>query len=262
MITSRKNELVKDIRALMTKSSERKKRKCFIAEGLKMFREAPVTDIIKAVYSESFGKDHEDVLNFIKENEIPFEILSDDVFSYISDTVTPQGIMTFIKKKHYETENLLKGEETFVLLLEATQDPGNLGAMLRSAEAAGASGIVMGTGTVDITSPKVVRASMGAVFRLPHLTCEDFCNTVIELKKNNVRIFATSPDTRKSLFDARLDGAVGFMIGNESNGLSDEAFELADELISIPMGGSIESLNAASAATLCMYEVFRRRMGN
>ena len=262
MITSRKNELVKTLKALMSKSSERRRSGTYVIEGIRMFKEAPFSYMRMAVLSETFCDANRDISERLDDSKIPYEILSDELFDYISGTVTPQGIMAVMDSCQAQLDDMLSVREPFIILLEATQDPGNLGTILRTAEAAGVTGVIMGSGSADITSPKVVRSTMGAVFRIPYLTTEDFCGTVSRLKDRGVRIVATSPAATKSLFEAELSGAVGILVGNEAAGLSKEVMSLADDRVVIPMTGNTESLNAASAATLCMYEVFRRRIKN
>ena len=169
MITSVNNQTIKEISLLLKKGKERKKQDIFVAEGIRMFTEIPKKQMIKAFVSESFLQTKEDrVLD-----GIDYEVVSDSVFKEISDTKTPQGILALVKQFHYTIEEILEKKPSHLLLLEDIQDPGNLGSILRAGEGAGITGVIMSKGTVDIYNPKVVRATMGAIYRVPFVYIED-----------------------------------------------------------------------------------------
>jgi len=146
-----------------------------------------------------------------------------------------------------------------LMLLENLRDPGNLGTIIRTAEAAGVSGVILSKESVDIYNPKVIRSTMGAVYRVPFLYADDFMALLKELRNKDVRLLAAHLKGQKTFDRADYSGKVGILIGNEANGLSEEAAELANEKVLIPMAGSVESLNAAVAAALLMYEAFRKQ---
>ena len=146
-----------------------------------------------------------------------------------------------------------------LLILEDIQDPGNLGTMFRTAEAAGATGILMSRGTVDVFNPKTVRSTMSSIFRMPFVVEEDFHGALRRLQEEGIRLFAACLDGSRSYERADCRGACGFLIGNEGNGLTKETIRIADERIHIPMEGRIESLNAAMSAGILLYEAARQR---
>ena len=142
-----------------------------------------------------------------------------------------------------------------LLILEDTADPGNLGTIMRTAEAAGVTGAIMGKGTVDIFNPKVVRSTMGSIFRLPFAYVDDLKSVILGLKRDGISFYATHLKGKESYRDISYSNKAGILIGNEARGLSDEIANLADTYVIIPMQGKVESLNAAVAAALMMYEV-------
>lgn len=220
-----------------------------------MFAEAP-TEWIRQVYvSESFLEKEE---NRRLLGNTAYEILSDGVFKNISDTQTPQGVLALLQQPSYELEELLR-EPAHLLVLEDIQDPGNLGTMFRTGEGAGISGIIMSRGTVDVFNPKVVRSTMGSIFRVPFYVAEDLPGTIRLLQSHGVTPYAAHLQGSCSYEEPDYTKPSAFLIGNEGNGLSDEIADLADCRIRIPMEGKVESLNAAIAATLLMYEAARQR---
>ena len=191
---------------------------------------------------------------------IGYEIVSDSVLKAVSDTQTPQGILALVRMPEYGLRDLMSPAPS-LLVLESIQDPGNLGTMLRTGEGAGISGVIMNKSTVDIFSPKVVRATMGSLYRVPFYIAEDFAQTIGELKRQGVSVYAAHLKGEKSYDKPDYTKGTAFLVGNEGNGLTEEAAKLADMYIRIPMEGQVESLNAAIAATLLMYEAYRQRRG-
>ncbi|MBQ6968283.1 MAG: RNA methyltransferase [Lachnospiraceae bacterium] len=244
MITSYTNPKLKNIRELMNRSRARKKAGAFVTEGIRMFNEIP-EELIEEVYvSESF---HE------KNPGISGETVSEPVFRKLSDTQNPQGILCVVKQPEFDPEACLSREQGLYLILERIQDPGNLGTIVRTAEAAGVSCIIMDRDTTDLYAPKVIRSTMGSVFRVPCFYTEDLSGTIAEMKAKGIVLYAA--DLKGSVFynEVKYPGKTAFMIGNEGNGLKPETAEKADERIKIPMKGKTESLNAAVAAALLMY---------
>ena len=183
-------------------------------------------------------------------NETGYEIVSDNVFKSVSDTQTPQGILCVIKKPEYELEELLKGEQTHLLILESIQDPG---------KGAGITGVIMNQTTVDLFNPKTIRSTMGSIYRVPFFITKDLPGTVLSLKEQQVNVYAAHLKGTLSYDEPDYKKKTAFLIGNEGNGLSDEIADLADTYIKIPMQGQVESLNAAISASLLMYETGRQR---
>lgn len=258
MITSTGNAQIKNIMQLNQKAKARREQGLFAAEGIKMFQEAPSDWVSRVYVSESLSED-----NRIMERArlFPFEIVADKVFRQMSDTQTPQGVLTLLKKPSYSIEDVLKGENPLVVVLEDLQDPGNAGTIFRTGEGAGVSGVFLTKTSVDVTNPKVIRSTMGSVYRMPFLYVEDVVSLKHILKQKNIHTFAAHLQGKNSYDREDYQGGSAFFIGNEGKGLTEEAASAADCLIRIPMCGQVESLNAAMAAGILMYEAARQRRG-
>lgn len=261
MITSINNPRIKHLVELQTKSRTRNKENLFVVEGFKMFIEAPL-NLIKEVYiDEALGfmksnasTNNEAALAKIKEcqkRDIIVEEVTKEVLKKAANTETPQGIIFVMQKLGYKIEDII-GKN--ILILEDIQDPGNLGTMIRTGEGAGISGILMTKGTVDIYNPKTVRSTMGSLYRVPFVYTDDLREAVDIIKNAGVKVYAAHLKGEHFYNDIQYGAQSAFLIGNEGNGLTDEAAALADEYIKIPMDGQLESLNAAVAAAILMYE--------
>lgn len=258
MITSAGNARVKQVVQWQNKAKERKKDGIFLAEGIKMFEEAPLDSIVEVFISESLEQ-KADAFYKKKLLQIGYEVVSDEVFAKMSDTQTPQGILTILKRPEYNLDLLLKRENPLFVILENLQDPGNLGTIVRTGEGAGITGVIMSVGTVDIFNPKTIRATMGSIFRVPFLYVEDMADTIQKLHKHGVHTYAAHLAGKIYYQDVSLKEPTAFLIGNEGNGLTKETADMAESYIKIPMEGQVESLNAAVATALLMYEVHRQR---
>ena len=260
MITSLSNAKVKQVVLWQSKSKERKKEQVFLIEGIKLFEEVPVAWIREAYLTADAVKRLEEK-SALKEklSQIPWEEVSDEVMQKMSDTQTPQGILTVVRCPEYSAEELLKKPDGLYLVLEDIQDPGNLGTMMRTGEGAGITAVIMNKTTVDIFNPKTIRATMGSIFRVPFVIVDDLETFLPEMKKNNIRIFAAHLNGKNYYAGTSFQGKTAFLIGNEGNGLSKEITELSDERIKIPMEGKLESLNAGVAGALLLYEAKRQR---
>lgn len=256
MITSVQNQQIKNLIQLNKKAKYRNEKGLFVIEGIKLFQEAP-QNCIKSVYiSESLfnRKEHEKLLS-----DFSYEVIKDDIFQKVSDTKTPQGIICVVQQQKYVLKDLINQSNPHLILLEDLQDPGNVGTIIRTGEGAGVTGVILSKNSVDIYNPKTIRSTMGSIFRMPFLYVEDFYETLAELKKAGVKTYAASLDGTKFYDQENYGQSIGFLIGNEGNGLSEKAMNSADFKIKIPMEGSVESLNAAVAATVLMYEAYRQR---
>jgi TrmH family RNA methyltransferase len=259
IISSMSNAQLKNLCLLQKKSKAREEQGVFVIEGIKMFEEARSEKLlVKAYVSESFYqvKLQEDP-SFL--TDLDYEIVVDSVFKEVSDTLTPQGIMGIVKTKVHLLEQILEKPDACLLLLEDIRDPGNLGTMIRTAEGAGITGVIFNKSCVDIYNPKVIRSTMGSIFRVPFYKVDSFVETITYIKKQDITIFAAHLSGVMYDTEGSFRKKCAFLIGNEANGLSEEASELADELIKIPMAGKVESLNAAVAAAILMYEANRQR---
>ena len=273
MITSTANAQVKELVRLMKKSRAREEAGVFVAEGPRMVGEL-VSDgrmkgrVERICLSESYVQKHSEEADSLG-GICRTEVFADNVFAHISDTKTPQGILAVVKRLEYGMDDILgkkpgkqlgeQPEHAHVLVLDNLQDPGNLGTVFRTAEAAGATGIVLSRDCVDVYNPKVTRSTMGAVFRVPFLYVDDLVGTIGELKQSGLRVYAAHLEGKNAYDREDYKSACAFLIGNEGNGLRDEVAACADCRIRIPMYGKAESLNAAVAAAVLMFEVSRQR---
>lgn len=268
MIESMANGQIKRIQKLMKQAKARKQEKTFVVEGWKMVKEALVRNLVLRLYvKQSEEKTYQQLLADEKEKweKIPAEIVSDGVFRELSDTVTPQGILAMVKMPEYDKENICEGnaggvyEEAKLLILEDIQDPGNMGTILRTAEGAGMSGVLLSKGCVDVFNTKVVRATMGALFRVPFYVCEELKDEVKHLQQKGFTFYAAHLQGKEDYTAESYQGKLGILIGNEANGLTEELADMAEKKVKIPMEGELESLNAAVSAALFAYEIHRRK---
>ena len=294
MITSSSNRAVRDVVQFMQKAKARNKQGVFVAEGIKMFEEAPAAQIERVYIAwrmetqmrEQYGE---------KLRKLSCEIVADDVFDKMADTKTPQGVLCLVRQFHYGLADMLAGKyrmnssgmsivmnsgagarpdgrksigagglrrsrrQMLFILLEDLQDPGNLGTIFRTGEGAGVDGIIMSRQTVDVYNPKVIRSTMGSVYRVPFLYVDDLCEVIRTMQEHNISVYAAHLKGKKyyDCYDYRKGTA--FVIGNESAGLKEETAGSADEYIRIPMAGKVESLNAAVASSILLYEAGRQR---
>lgn len=260
MITSTSNAKVKQVVQWQTKSKERKKDEVFLAEGIKMFGEAPENWIREAYLTkEALEKLENQPQLKEKLNGISWETVSEEVMQKMADVQTPQGILTVLKRPQYDVEEVLKHPNGLYLVLENLQDPGNLGTIMRTSEGAGVTAVIMSKTTVDIFNPKTIRATMGSIYRVPFIFADDLKEIMQKLKQKGIATYAAHLSGTTYFTENSFRKACAFLIGNEGNGLSEELTNLADCRIKIPMEGRLESLNAAVAAALLIYEVKRQR---
>ena len=264
MITSSANSRVKQVIQWQTKAKERKKAGVFLTEGFKMYEEAPLESILEVYVAESAlasleNMDAKEEKMAVKLKKTGYEVVADSLFKKMADTQTPQGILCVVKQPEYRLEEILKQDRPLLMILENLQDPGNLGTIIRTGEGAGITGVIMTAKTVDIFNPKVIRATMGSVFRVPFLYVEDMEDTLKKLKEKGIRTYAAHLAGREYYDSFSFTGGTAFLIGNEGNGLEKKTADLADSYLKIPMEGKVESLNAAIAASLLMYEAQRQR---
>lgn len=256
MITSTSNQQVKYLLQLQKKSKLRNEEGVFVVEGLRMFQEVPKDRVRKVYLSESLFNKKRQELNL---DGFSVEILSDTVFAHVSDTKTPQGILCIVEQKETTLDELLKVENPHFIILDNLQDPGNLGTIVRTAEGAGVHGVLMSRDTVDIYNPKTIRSTMGSIYRMPFLYIEDVVEVLQLFHQKGITSYAAHLNGRRSYDKENYEGGTAILIGNEGNGLREEVAEAADRKVQIPMHGQVESLNAAIAASILMFEVCRQR---
>ena len=258
MITSTSNARVKELVQLQKKSKVRNEQGVFLVEGVKMYQEIPQEQLVKVYVSETFADKQKEEINRLKDRR-KLEYLSDHVFQYVSDTKTPQGILCVVRKSTYCLEDILEAEDAHLLVLDNLQDPGNLGTILRTAEGAGVTGIIISKESVDIYNPKVIRSTMGSIYRVPFVYVEDLKEAIAKVKAHGIFTYAAHLDGKNSYDKEDYTKKTAFLIGNEGNGLRKEIADLADTWIRIPMQGQVESLNAAIATSVLMFETARQR---
>ncbi len=269
MITSLSNPRVRFVKDLNDKAKTRKKEGLFTAEGLKMFLEAPPERIRMVYLTEDMLKEPA-AAQKLSEQALPYETVSDPVFRKMSDTMTPQGVLTVLGIPDHSAEEIILGSlgtgpgdksspAPLFAVLENLQDPGNVGTILRTGEGAGVSGVLMTEGCADLYAPKTVRATMGSIYRIRTAVCKGITEITDLLRKYNITTYAAHLDGKKEYDQCNYTGPSAFLIGNEGNGLTTEAASCADCLIRIPMLGKVESLNAAMASGILLYEAARQR---
>lgn len=259
MITSISNTQVKQVCAYVQKAKERRKDRIFVVEGPKMFEEAPVDQIYKVYATQSFCERHTSDSVHAKLVETGLELVSDEVLAKMSDTKTPQGILCLVKWPQYSLDNLVIRRNGVFVVLEDLQDPGNLGTIIRTGEGAGIAGVIMTSNTVDIFNPKTIRATMGSIYRVPFVYVQDIAEALAKLQAADVTVYAAHLKGERYYDAVDYTKGSAFLIGNEGNGLKEQTAGLADTYVKIPMAGQVESLNAAIATTLFMYEAARQR---
>ncbi len=248
MIISRTNDYVKHIKALSQKKY-RDEHSEFIVEGIKLVKEAidEKLNIKKIIICEELYKDKIDFENI--------EYVSESVFNYISETKTPQGILAVI-----EQNKNIKISGNVIFALDNLQDPGNLGTIIRTLDCSGINSLILSNDSVDLYNSKVVRSTMGAIFRVNTLYVESLTEKLLELKKEGYKIIVTSLQASNYIYDLDLKQKCVVVIGNESKGISKNVMEIADIKTKIPMLGKTESLNASVAASIIAYESVRQNM--
>ncbi|MGI6776988.1 MAG: TrmH family RNA methyltransferase [Acetivibrionales bacterium] len=263
IITSSQNPLVKEAKSLKLRK-HRDSKGLFFIEGLRFVEEAVKRggDIERVFVSKHFyemgSPNSEKLLREIKSRANDVVFLTDKLFKEISDTSSPQGIAAVLRMKAARLDELI-GKDNLFILLDSVQDPGNMGTIIRTADAAAFNGVIISKGCVDIYNPKVLRSTMGSVFHIPIVFSSDLSETISFLKSNGIKIYAAHLMGEKNYFDIRMANNTAIIIGNEANGVRDDIASYADGLVKIPMPGNSESLNASIAAGILMFECVRQR---
>lgn len=258
-ISSKDNEFIKHVKKLKDKKYREQSNE-YVIEGIKLVEEAinENAKIKQIVICEECTKTQE------ISKKLMYEIASFDciyvtenVFNNITEVKNPQGILAVIERKN--SENEINYNEDIIVALDGIQDPGNLGTILRTVDSIGLKQILVSKETADVYNPKVVRSTMGAIFRVKVIECEDLEKTLKEIKKHKYEIVVTSLQTNESIYDIEYNKKV-IVIGNEANGVSKEIQEIADKKVKIPMLGKTESLNASVATGIVLYEYVRQKI--
>ena len=260
VISSKDNEIIKKIKSLKEKKY-RDIENCYIIEGIKLVKEAIAENakIKQIVVCEDCINDGEidtDTLYEIAKFDVVY--VTEKVFKTITDVKTPQGIIAVIEKNNINSK--IDYNQDIIIALDGVQDPGNLGTILRTVDSANLKQIILSKESADSYNPKVVRSTMGAIFRVNIIEADSLKDMLQEAKKNNFKVMVTPLDTKNSIYDVDYSKKV-IVIGNEANGVSKEVQAIADEKVKIPMLGKTESLNASVAAGIMIYEYVRKKLG-
>ena len=256
-ISSKENELIKHIKKLKDKKGRDSSNE-YVIEGIKLIQEAIQENVnIKQIIvcddcdkTESIPKD---LMYEIAKYDCIY--VTKKIFKYISEVQEPQGILAIIDKNNSDSE--IDYTQDIIVALDDVQDPGNLGTILRTVDSIGLTQILVSKGTADSYNPKVIRSTMGAIFRIKIIECEDLEKTLKEIKKHKFKVVVTSLQTENTIYEINYNKKV-IVIGNEAKGVKNIQ-ELADEKIKIPMIGKTESLNASVATGIVLYEYVRQK---
>lgn len=239
---------------LMEKKKFRDEKRLFALEGEKLAKEC-LDSLASIFYSEKLP-----IVEEVQKRNLQSYKISKELMQRITTLQTPPKVLGIAKKPFWKIDALIRKENPLILVGVEIQDPGNLGTMIRSADASGATGIILSKGTVDPYNPKVVRSSMGSIFRVPIIETDDLRETLKELKSKGIRVVGSTLSAGKSHWNVDLTGKIAMLIGNEGSGISNEILSLCDLSVKIPIFGKAESLNAAMASAILLYEAARQRM--
>lgn len=262
VISSKDNELVKHIKKLKEKKY-RDEYGEFIVEGFKMIEEAieEKVKIKKIIICDDCR------LNCSLPQNLMYEVakfdcvyVTEKVFNNITNVVNHQGIMAIVDKKDIENAKVDYSQDNF-LILNDVQDPGNIGTILRTADSLNINQIIVSNKTADVYNPKVVRSTMGAIFRVKVIMVDDLKKEIKNMQNNGIKVYSTDLNTDESIYTINYEKAA-IVIGNEANGVDREIINISDGRIKIPMLGKTESLNAAVATSIILYEMYREKLKN
>jgi TrmH family RNA methyltransferase len=260
-ITSKDNSFVKRLRSLSEPKS-RKKERAFLIEGVRMVEEALRDDLgIKTVIAAPSLTQHhgKGILKLAESKGINILWISERLMDALSESKTPQPVMADVNMKQHSEDALLASESGLIIIAHQLQDPGNLGTIIRTAEAAGASGLAITQNTVDPFNAKSIRASMGSILRLPVVHIGDLTAFIKKCTRNGFQTMATVLTGEKTHFDINLTKPTVVVFGQEGAGLPQDIVDDIDLRVRIPMAETIDSLNVATAAAVILYEVVRQR---
>lgn len=256
-IESAQNKIIKRLHGLQLRKN-REKENVFVAEGLRFVSEIPKDWAVELyAVSDRYAQTH-DISDLEKRAEV--YILTDSLFEKVSETENPQGILAVLVQKEYDMTAIMEKKNVFFLLAEEMNDPGNLGTVIRTADACDVDAVFLSKGSVDVYHPKTLRATMGSIFHVPVFQNISILDIAERMHKRGIPLYAAHLKGRQYPYSLNLRRDCAFMIGNEARGLSDEAAELCDSFVKLPMPGDAESLNASIAAGVLMYEVVRQRL--
>jgi RNA methyltransferase, TrmH family len=261
-ITSKENGVIRYLRSL-SQPKHRRNEKAFLIEGLKMVEEALRDDlgVTKVVVSPSLVHHHgKGILKLAASRGVEILWISEKLLESVSESKTPQPVSAVVKMRDYTESALLGDNQALIVIAHELQDPGNLGTIIRTAEAAGAAGVGVTANTVDLFNAKTIRASMGSILRLPLAHISDLTVFIKKSKGLGFQIMATVPAGETPIFDVDLLKPTVVILGQEGAGLSQDIVSDIDLGVRIPMAATIDSLNVATAAAVVLYEAMRQRV--
>ena len=258
-ITSKDNDFIKHVKKLKDKKYRDISNE-YVIEGVKLVAEAiqeaaPIKQIVLCDDCERSDLIPKDLMYEIAKYDCIY--VNEKLFQYLSEVQNPQGILAIVEKNNKNEQ--IDYSQDIIVALDDVQDPGNLGTILRTVDSIGLTQILVSKGTADCYNPKVVRSTMGAIFRIKIVECDDLLKTLKEVKKHKFKVMVSSLQTENSIYDVNYNKKV-IVIGNEANGVEFNIQELADEKIKIPMLGKTESLNASVATGIILYEYVRQKL--
>jgi len=264
LISSAQNQKVKFLRSLYRKKY-RKRHNKFILEGRRIIADAlkEEADICQIFYSPQFLADqtNKDLIEKLASNTELIQI-TDSLLEEVADTETPQGIIAIVEQPQFDLNEFLHSENNFFLIVDRIQDPGNLGTIMRTADGAGVDGVFLLKGTVDIYNLKTIRATMGALFRIPIFDIDEPTDLKDVLQTEGIQIIAGDISAEDYYDDLDYCCPTAIIVGNEGSGIRPEVLNLVDHKVKIPLSAGVESLNAAIATGVMLYEVVRQRKSN
>lgn len=255
IIESKDNALIREVKKL-NKKKYRVEKGQFLIEGFRFTEEALKSSFnVPYIFigEDSLDKCQDFGIEKLIEEHTKVYCIKENLLKELCNTENPQGILAVVKNKKVD----IKNAQGFYILVDKIQDPGNMGTIIRSAHASGALGVIITKGTVDVYNDKTLRSTMGSIFNIPLIEDEDF-KVIKNLKDNGFKLVVSSLDTENNFYDIDLTEKIIVAVGNEGNGISEEVYEFSDEKVKIPMPGGAESLNAAVAASIMMFEIVRQ----
>jgi len=255
-------KIFKELLKLKTQKGRRAQKR-FLIEGMRLCEELANSDweTESVLFTSSFQKSStgKKLLQKLESKNVKTIPVKSEEVKKLSDTVTPQGIICVVKIKEFSLDELWSEDSNIILALDAIRDPGNVGTLIRTADAFGIDGVILSSDTVELYNPKVVRSTMGSIFHLPIFDEINLEKIIPQLKKRNFKIYGTDAKEGKDLDKLDYSEGICLLIGSESEGLNKNLLELSDEIIRIPIFGRAESLNASVAGGILLYEITKRK---
>lgn len=273
-ISSNYNKVYRHAKALGNRKYREKNRE-FIVEGARIVKDAVLSSVkLNSIFlSDTFIEKAEKAENVeivemialingsVRETNCKIYRLSEKMFKDISHTETPQGIMAIVSMPQYSLSDIPFTDASFLIFCEEVTEPGNMGTIIRTADAAGVEAVILSKGCVDAYNPKVVRSAMGSLLHIPIISCDKPSVDILSyFKQNGVRVVTGDLRARQNHFEVNMAGGIVIVTGNEAKGISKEVRDASDELVKIPILGSAESLNAGMAIGILIYEAVRQRI--